>query len=103
MEPESILNFLSDLLDNSKSPQADAFNHVFNTMELINAYKMNLPQFMIDSPYKYLAQDLLSQYILKKPVENKHIAMFFSADASENVSEHLIDVHSTFTRFHKRK
>lgn len=58
---------------------------------------------MTDSPYKYLAQNLLSQYILKKPVDSKHIGMFFSSDASDVVSEELKEAYDTFNRFHKRR
>lgn len=58
---------------------------------------------MTDSPYKYLAQNLLSQYVLKKPVDGKHIGMFFSTDASDVVSEDLKEAYDAFTRFHKRK
>ena len=43
MESESILNFLFDLLDNLKSPQADAFNTLFNCLEIFHAFKMRLP------------------------------------------------------------
>ena len=64
MQAESILSFISDILDFSKSPQADAFNLLFNNMDVYYVFKMRLPLFISsNSPHKMKAIKLMHQYI----------------------------------------
>lgn len=103
MEAERILNFIIDLLNKSKSPQADAFNTLFNNMEIIYAFKINFPSFLLNSPYKSQAQKLLCQYMVKKQIQLEHIPLFFSEDATENVTEKYKATYDKFLRYYKRQ
>ena len=46
MQAESLLIFIYDLLDFSTSPQAEAFNTLFNMMDVYYVFKMQLPLFI---------------------------------------------------------
>ena len=106
MQAESILMFVFDLLDYSKSPQAEAFNMLFNNIDVYYVFKMQLPTFISNnSPHKMKAMKLLHQYILNKPiVDEESKSLFFSTDASKNnVSFDLQDAFDQFIRYHKRQ
>jgi len=95
-----------DVLDYTKSPQAEAFNTLFNNMDVYYVFKMRLPTFVsTNSPHKIKAMKLLHQYILNKPIiEDESISLFFSKDASKNnVQPELEDAFDQFKRYHKRQ
>lgn len=105
LESESILNFIFELLDSSKSPQADAFKNLFNNLDVYYIFKMRLPLFISsNSPHKNVAIKLLHFFILNKPiVDPENIKIFFSNDATKNVISELKDAYNQFDRFHKRQ
>jgi len=60
MQAENLLGFIFDLLDFAKSPQAEAFNFLFNNLDVYYIFKMSLPTFIaINSPVKKQAMKLL--------------------------------------------
>lgn len=106
MQAESLLGLLYDLLDRTKSPQADGFNAIFNNMDVFYVFKMNLPLFVSqNSPLKTLAMKLLHQFIRMRPiVDEESISLFFSKDASKNrVLPELSYAYEQFMRYHRRQ
>lgn len=106
MNADNILCFLHDLLDYSKCPQADAFNILFNNIDVYYVFKMKLPLFVKNnSPQKNLATKLLHQFIREKPiVEEESISLFFSSDATKNnILAELMEAFHSFLRYHRRQ
>ena len=106
MQAEFLLCFLHDLLDFTKSPQAEAFNFMFNNLDVYFMFGMHLPRFIANnSPCKTQAMKLLQQYIEMKPItEEDDITMFFSLDASvNNIDLSLEEAYDQFMRYHKRQ
>ena len=103
MYSENLLKFLSDMLDYTFSPQAEAFNLLFNNLDIYWVYKMNLPEFIrSNSPYKSQAQKILFQYITRKPIENEeHIQIFFSDDASLKIDPYYQDAYDKFIKYYR--
>lgn len=72
MQADAVLKFLHDLLDFTVSPQAEAFNLIFNNLELEWVAAMRLPEFIKNnSPYKMHAYRLLHRYIVSKPLHKE--------------------------------
>lgn len=72
MQADNLLNFIFDLLDHTKSPQAEAFNFLFNNMDVYYVFKMKLPHFIaVNSPFKSKAMKLLHQYIVNTLTDSK--------------------------------
>lgn len=63
LQADNLLNFISDLLDFQKSPQAEAFNFLFGNLTDKHVYKMGLPFFIsTNSPNKTKAMKMLHSY-----------------------------------------
>ena len=103
MYSENLLKFLIDMLDYTFSPQAEAFNLLFNNLDIYWVYKMQLPEFIrSNSPYKSQTKKILFQYITRKPIENEeHIQIFFSDDASLKLDPYYQDAYDNFIKYYR--
>jgi len=86
MHAGSLLMLIAELMDYTKSPQAEKFNKLFVSMDFYYIFKMRLPNFISsDSPNKILAMKLLHLYIIGKQINSEaQISTFFSQSAVKN-------------------
>lgn len=103
---EYLLNFLCELLNFSKCPQADSFNTLFNNVDVFYVFQLRLPLFISsNSPLKNTAMQLLHQFIKNKPItDEESITIFFSDDAAiNNIMPELNEAYNNFIRYHNRQ